>query len=348
MAYGLKIHVGEKAGLPPGQAVFSVMGITLSVPPSSIRFTIEREEDEKPYLSSKGWQAELEFLEPEYVDADQNRIHLTIASKIVKHLDAGEKIKFGLSLDGTSLAITASLYWPMQDGSLARNPPPKSSQQSPETPIDDDVEKAPSAHPKAARAAKKPTAQAAMNDAGEGRVDEEMATVRTPRKLPKPNLPKPLVLGLIAVVGVIISGFAGYFGYQEYFAEFTREDARKLINRKPGSEELFGKAERLLARGNADIAFLLYKTAAAQGLAKAATAVGRSYDPVLAGTIATPFKTPNPSKAAEWYVKGLKGGDNEAVSRIRQLMSWLRKRAGQGNRDAKKLLRAMRKDAKIE
>lgn len=88
----------------------------------------------------------------------------------------------------------------------------------------------------------------------------------------------------------------------------------------------------------ADAAFLLLEFAADSGLAEAALAVARYYDP----TDETPSGTirKNPATAYGWYSDALAGGQENAKTRIAQLRSWVEAQADQGSIEARELLNA--------
>ena len=75
----------------------------------------------------------------------------------------------------------------------------------------------------------------------------------------------------------------------------------------------------MLALGDISAARLLYERAAALGSAKAATTVGKTYDPAFLASIQVSGLTPNPAAAASWYRKGADLGDAEAADRLTRL-----------------------------
>ena len=63
----------------------------------------------------------------------------------------------------------------------------------------------------------------------------------------------------------------------------------------------------------------LYERAAALGSAKAATALGKTYDPAFLASIQVSGLAPNRAAAASWYRKGADLGDAEAADRLARL-----------------------------
>jgi type II secretory pathway predicted ATPase ExeA len=82
---------------------------------------------------------------------------------------------------------------------------------------------------------------------------------------------------------------------------------------------LMKRGEAMLAVGDISAARLLYERAAEAGNAKAATAVGKTYDPAFLRQIAARGVAPQPERAAEWYRRALEAGDTEAGARLSAL-----------------------------
>ncbi len=102
------------------------------------------------------------------------------------------------------------------------------------------------------------------------------------------------------------------------------EDAVVLAKSLPESPE------------RADAAFLLLEYAADSGLAEAALAVGRYYDPTNDEPSGTIRK--NPETAHGWYLEAKAGGQDDAKTWLEQLRSWVEKRADEGSIEARELL----------
>ena len=84
-------------------------------------------------------------------------------------------------------------------------------------------------------------------------------------------------------------------------------------------DALMKRGEAMLAVGDISAARLLYERAAEAGNAKAATAVGKTYDPAFLRQIAARGVAPQPERAAEWYRRALEAGDAEAGARLSAL-----------------------------
>lgn len=90
----------------------------------------------------------------------------------------------------------------------------------------------------------------------------------------------------------------------------------------------------------ADAAFLLLEYAADSGIAEAALAVARYYDPTDTAPSGTIRK--NPETAYNWYSDALAGGQKNAGIRLAQLRGWVEAQANQGSYEARQLLNSWR------
>jgi TPR repeat protein len=90
----------------------------------------------------------------------------------------------------------------------------------------------------------------------------------------------------------------------------------------------------------ADAAFLLLEYAADSGLAEAALAVARYYDPTDKEPSGTIRK--NAEISYGWYMEALAGGQDGAKARLTQLRSWVEKQAKEGSLEARELLNTWR------
>src|SRR5271165_4840054 len=77
---------------------------------------------------------------------------------------------------------------------------------------------------------------------------------------------------------------------------------------------LLSRGDTMLALGDISAARLLYQRAAALGSARAATAVGKTYDPVFLASIHATGISADRGVAAEWYRKGAALGDREGAA----------------------------------
>jgi hypothetical protein len=91
------------------------------------------------------------------------------------------------------------------------------------------------------------------------------------------------------------------------------------------SKEMIGalmkRGGEMLAIGDISAARLLYERAAAGGDAKAATAAGKTYDPLFLRDTAARGVQPQPERAADWYRRALEAGDAEAGARLTALQA---------------------------
>ena len=115
------------------------------------------------------------------------------------------------------------------------------------------------------------------------------------------------------------------------------EKARKALRDSISPEEALALAKTLPeSPERADAAFLLLEFAADGGIAEAAMAVARYYDPTDKGPSGTIRK--NPETAYSWYTEAQAGGQENAKTRLAQLRSWVEEQAAQGSIEARELL----------
>jgi hypothetical protein len=84
-------------------------------------------------------------------------------------------------------------------------------------------------------------------------------------------------------------------------------------------DDLILRGDDLLANGDFAAARLFYLQAAKTGSAKAATAVARTYDPMVLTRLGVLGAHGDPDKAAEWYRKAVALGDTTAAEPLRRL-----------------------------
>jgi TPR repeat protein len=82
---------------------------------------------------------------------------------------------------------------------------------------------------------------------------------------------------------------------------------------------LLSRGDAMLALGDISAARRLYERAAALGSARAATAVGKTYDPVFLASIRATGIAADRGAAAEWYRKGAALGDREGAAGLARL-----------------------------
>jgi TPR repeat protein len=85
-------------------------------------------------------------------------------------------------------------------------------------------------------------------------------------------------------------------------------------------EALVTHGDELLATGDISAARLFYERAAQQGSASAATALGKTYDPLFLDEIRARGIRGDAAKAAQWYARASAAGDLEADLRMRRMM----------------------------
>ena len=87
----------------------------------------------------------------------------------------------------------------------------------------------------------------------------------------------------------------------------------------PDLGSLLSRGDVMLELGDISTARLLYQRAAAAGSAKAATALGKTYDPTFLASIKVSGLAPDRAAAASWYRKGADLGDAEAADRLARI-----------------------------
>ena len=85
---------------------------------------------------------------------------------------------------------------------------------------------------------------------------------------------------------------------------------------------LLKRGDELLALGDLSAARLLYERAAMGGSARAATAAGKTYDPIFVKDSGVRGARSDTAKALAWYRKAIELGDSEAAARLKNLGSF--------------------------
>jgi len=88
-------------------------------------------------------------------------------------------------------------------------------------------------------------------------------------------------------------------------------------------ELLIGRSERLLSEGDVEAARILLQRAAEAHDARAALALGATYDPIMLAILHTHGVAADVSSALDWYTKASKFGSQEAQERLRLLAAVL-------------------------
>lgn len=85
--------------------------------------------------------------------------------------------------------------------------------------------------------------------------------------------------------------------------------------------QLMARGDELVATGDLAAAQLCYRRAADDGFAKAATALGTTYDPLYFAKWGIQGIRPDAAAAAEWYRKAAALGDDDATAKLRELIA---------------------------
>jgi hypothetical protein len=84
---------------------------------------------------------------------------------------------------------------------------------------------------------------------------------------------------------------------------------------------LIGRSEVLISEGDVEAARILLRRAAEARSARAALALGATYDPIMLAILHADGVTPDVSKARDWYEKANEFGSQEARQRLKLLAS---------------------------
>jgi type II secretory pathway predicted ATPase ExeA len=87
--------------------------------------------------------------------------------------------------------------------------------------------------------------------------------------------------------------------------------------------QLMARGDEMMRIGDPASARLFYERAAARGLAKGFTAVGRTYDPAVLQQLNIRGGGANGERALEWYRRGIEAGDGDADKVASNLSAWL-------------------------
>jgi TPR repeat protein len=83
------------------------------------------------------------------------------------------------------------------------------------------------------------------------------------------------------------------------------------------------RGDDMMRLGDPASARLFYERAAARGLARAYTAVGRTYDPLALQQLNIRGGGANGEQALAWYRRGADAGDKDAARATSDLTAWL-------------------------
>lgn len=338
MVCGVKIILGESAGLPGGQAAITIIGLQLSVPPTAVRFVVAEDCPQSRYLSSRGWDSAVDWLIPELVDATDNRVNLVVSGDLVAMIPPGAPLKFGLSFDGQSLVTTARFFWPSATEASQQQPTgfPQQPTSYPQPPPASLPQPQPTAYPQQ-QLAGPVAAPEALSYAIPSPAATRAASVFKDRRV-------LIAVGIVVVLTVGGIGTAIMSAGSASQGAITASKPVTTVSLPPGSPaEMFARGNELRGKGQAGDAFLLFRDAARAGHAPSAVAVGRMYDPVLFGQEPSPFSLANPGKAVEWYKQGSDLGNDEARQRFARLVEWLQAKAQANDSTAVEILAGLQR-----
>jgi outer membrane biosynthesis protein TonB len=93
-------------------------------------------------------------------------------------------------------------------------------------------------------------------------------------------------------------------------------------------DRLMLRGDEIMRTGDPAAARLFYELAAANGSAAAATAVGRTWDPVEHARLGIQGSLASSQRAADWYRRASAAGDPDAETRLRALTAWMARNPG--------------------
>ena len=91
------------------------------------------------------------------------------------------------------------------------------------------------------------------------------------------------------------------------------------------ADTMVRRGDALLDQGDVSAARLLYDRAATAGSGRAATAMGKTFDPAFLTRIGAVGLSADPAMAGTWYRRGVELGDEEARIRLQALSSTTRR-----------------------
>ncbi len=91
------------------------------------------------------------------------------------------------------------------------------------------------------------------------------------------------------------------------------------------THDLISKGDELLGLGDIASARLLYQRAASGGDPRAATAMGRTFDPIVFAGLTVHGAGPDPQQALTWYRRAADGGDLAATQHLQALEAWMKR-----------------------
>lgn len=107
------------------------------------------------------------------------------------------------------------------------------------------------------------------------------------------------------------------------WAQQSNQSRSGLPRDASSNAKLVARAEQLIELGNYDEARRLLERAAQSGDARAATALGKTYDPVLRKLRKQFGSPPDVAAALDWYARAADAGSSEAKMRENALLDWL-------------------------
>jgi len=102
-----------------------------------------------------------------------------------------------------------------------------------------------------------------------------------------------------------------------------KAEAEPERRRGPETGQLLARGNERMEIGDIAAARLLFELAAQSGSPVAATAMGRSFDPVYFARVGVRGVKPDAAKAKDWYEKAVSGGDKTAATDLENLTAWL-------------------------
>ena len=109
---------------------------------------------------------------------------------------------------------------------------------------------------------------------------------------------------------------------RQYEVAFTLLSEAAKNGLQPPPRETYDIAREFLRQGLVEESLVLFKESAQRNHGPSALAIAEMYDPILWGSVPSPFSQPNWFQADKWYRKALALGVEEARMRLQRLAVW--------------------------
>lgn len=297
-----------------------------SVDASEVKLTIDRGTEKDAMLGEGGWRADRHAVTLPVLEAKDGNLVVAVGPSLTQYLRAGTTLQLELSTHGGAPGFESALAWPAISGATVRGSRRRGvTLGGGQKPADESKSVEPPPPPPAPDKTDDQGGSPPGGDADDGMGKEDAGTRTPPGGAPaggrKTGLVLAVVLGGLLIIG---GGAAAYFlwpGASVPEATVWEQDAvRDFLRGDPDPTESLEQARKQLESGKVDMAFLLFKQAAAAGLPEARTALGRMYDPALFSPETSALPEANGAIAAEHYRQAAEAGEAFAQRRLGMML----------------------------